>query len=324
MFFTVVALCRGRKKIVWLGFRNICGKTVSESSEEESEPRQYAGLCPEVSWSILPLSAKPPPMPCVHWKGNDKERKGLCVQNPHQKNLQPSNGQVNRFLMPEMGGKTVKQCLRLHGGTSEQCWRPPAAKVSGTNLMYLSILSWRVCTQSCSPECEGEGLISALTAAAQFLLEGGFWREPGNTQHVPVVRNGALLHFPFPSEEGNCWGSGHCYHWCLVCLDQSPTLGWVLGHQHKINSVTILRCVCGFHTSPFDTALKTTPEMSWDLMGELIYPPVSLWVLGCSELQKQLRQGQKCYAELDLSQVSKRSRVWSINYCLSWLGNSML
>lgn len=53
MFFSVVALGRGRKKtFVRLGFRNTGGKTVSESSEEESEPRQQAGLCPGVPWSI--------------------------------------------------------------------------------------------------------------------------------------------------------------------------------------------------------------------------------------------------------------------------------
>lgn len=39
------------------------------------------------------------------------------------------------------------------------------------------------------------------------------------------------------------------------------------------------------------------------LMGELTYPPVSPGVLGCFRTAKtQLRQGQKCYAELDLSQ----------------------
>lgn len=50
MFFTVFAFSS-----LWLGFRNTGGKTVSKSSHEESEPRQNAGLCPGVSWSILPL-----------------------------------------------------------------------------------------------------------------------------------------------------------------------------------------------------------------------------------------------------------------------------
>lgn len=48
---------------------------LSESSEEKSEPKQHAGLCCGVSLSILPLSARPHSMPCVHWKGNYKERK---------------------------------------------------------------------------------------------------------------------------------------------------------------------------------------------------------------------------------------------------------
>lgn len=57
MFFTVVALGRVRKKnFVWLGFRNTDGKTVNESSEEESEPRQHIGLCPGVSWSTASVS----------------------------------------------------------------------------------------------------------------------------------------------------------------------------------------------------------------------------------------------------------------------------
>lgn len=38
-------------------------------------------------------------------------------------------------------------------------------------------------------------------------------------------------------------------------------------------------------------------------MGELTYPPVSPGVLGCYRAAKtQLRQRQKCYAELDFSQ----------------------
>lgn len=48
--------------------------------------------------------------------------------------------------------------------------------------MCLSMVSCRVCTQSRSPECaDGEGVISTLPAA-QFLPEGGFWRDPGDTR----------------------------------------------------------------------------------------------------------------------------------------------
>lgn len=73
-FFTVVALGRGRKKMYGWGLGVLVTK-LSESSEEKSKPKQHAGLCRGVSWSILPLSARPPSIPYVHWKGNYKERK---------------------------------------------------------------------------------------------------------------------------------------------------------------------------------------------------------------------------------------------------------
>lgn len=48
-------------------------------------------------------------------------------------------------------------------------------------------------------------------------------------------------------------------------------------------------------------ALKAPAGRSWDLMGDLTHSPVSPEVLGCFKAARTTRQGQKCYAELDLS-----------------------
>lgn len=40
-------------------------------------------------------------------------------------------------------------------------------------------------------------MISTLTAAAQFLLEGGFWREPGDTRACGKEWGPLALPFPF-------------------------------------------------------------------------------------------------------------------------------
>jgi len=91
------AFSRGvRKKTRFAWLRNIGGRTGSESSEEESDPRQHAGVCPPVSVGDGDNSAsgsQAPPLPHVCWQGNDKGTKGLCGQNPHQKTGNPSVGE---------------------------------------------------------------------------------------------------------------------------------------------------------------------------------------------------------------------------------------